>query len=76
LKRLQAGAPVSDPASAKWLGDAGSETGAPEGVKCSGREGKWKKGLHAWNILLSAETIKHGGDGHRIAFVVEEAPAS
>ena len=36
LKRLQAGAPVSDPASAKWLGDAGSETGAPEGVKCPG----------------------------------------
>jgi len=23
------GAPVSDPASAMWLGDAGSETGAP-----------------------------------------------
>ena len=36
LNRLQAGAPVSDPASAMWLGDAGSETGAPEGVKSSG----------------------------------------
>jgi len=32
LKRQQAGAPVSDPASAMGLGGAGSETGAPESV--------------------------------------------
>ena len=28
------GAPVSDPAPPRHLADAGSETGAPEGVKC------------------------------------------
>jgi len=33
LKHLHAGAPVSDPASAKWPGDAGSETGAPGSVE-------------------------------------------